>query len=131
MSRLKLFLGDETAHALRVTSDPLSDESAPKNIFGGQVTQASPADRDSVTAVQSPAILNYQSYADRWRKYRNSPLNRARTLRCNNRCPHCSHGLIEPLELADGVQSRNSQPIPGTATLVGFHCLSCHWEWPA
>ena len=119
MSRLKLFLGEETSHAPRVTSVPFPDNSSLS------------ACHDSVTTAEFPALLDYESHADRWRKYRNSPLDRARSLRHNDRCPHCRHGLVEPLELADGVRSRNHQPIPGTATLVGFHCLACHWEWPA
>lgn len=115
MSRLKLFCGEDTAR------------------------------RNAVFQAEDPAIFNYQAYADRWRKYRNDPLDacgslhpsrndpldRARSLRSNDRCPHCSRALVQPLELDDAVRSRNNLPIPGTATLVGFHCESCHWEWPA
>jgi hypothetical protein len=115
MSRLKVFCGEETAR------------------------------RNSVSLADDPPIFNYESYADRWRKYRNDPLDargslrrfgndpldRARSLRCNDRCPHCSRSLVKPLELDDAVRSRNNLPIPGTATLVGFHCEGCHWEWPA
>jgi hypothetical protein len=115
MSRLKLFCGDETALDAYAASHP----------------SRAAAGRNAVCQAEAPAIFDYQSYSDRWRKYRNDPLDRARTLRSNDRCPHCSRGLVKPLELADAVRSRNNLPIPGTATLVGFHCESCHWEWPA
>lgn len=58
-------------------------------------------------------------------------LRRARLLRENSRCPHCGHPVVEPLELEDALYSRGNLPIPGTATLVGFHCEACHAEWPA
>jgi len=101
MSRLKLYFGDETAR------------------------------RTAVCQADDPPILNYKSHAGRWQRFRNDPLDRARTLRRNDRCPHCCRALVKPLELADALRSRNNLPIPGTATLVGFHCESCHWEWPA
>jgi len=87
--------------------------------------------RPAIPSADEPRILNYESYATRWRRYRNTPVNRARSLRTNDRCPKCSRGVVEPLELADGLRSRNNLPVPGTATLVGFHCLHCDWEWPA
>ena len=101
MSRLKLFRGEETAR------------------------------RSAVSAPEDPPIFNYEFYAERWRRFRNDPVERARSLRTNDCCPQCTRGLVEPLELADGLRSRNNLAIPGTATLVGFHCLKCHWEWPA
>ena len=110
-------------------------------LFSGEATVR----RCAVGQTEDPPIFNSQTYADRWRKYRNdpqnacgswhpagnAPLDRARSLRSNDRCPHCSRSLVKPLELDDAVRSRNNLPIPGTATLVGFHCDSCHWEWPA
>lgn len=59
------------------------------------------------------------------------PAHRARLIRDNNQCPNCMHHDIEPLELEDGVISpRNRLQIPGTATIVGFHCHDCGTEWP-
>lgn len=59
------------------------------------------------------------------------PAHRARLIRSNSCCPHCSLHDIEPLELEDAVISPKSRlPIPGTATIVGFHCHSCGTEWP-
>lgn len=59
------------------------------------------------------------------------PVDRARLIHQNNTCPECGHQDVEPLELADSVVSTRSRlPIPGTATLVGFHCNDCGTEWP-
>lgn len=79
-----------------------------------------------------PAVLSFKSYALRRKPGRiRSVLERARALHQNRQCPHCEHPTVEPLELEDGIRNRNNLPIPGTATLVGFHCLGCHAEWPA
>lgn len=60
-----------------------------------------------------------------------APVDRARIIRDNAICPECSALDIEPLELTDAVISPKSRlPIPGTATIVGFHCNSCTMEWP-
>lgn len=58
-------------------------------------------------------------------------LNRARLLFDNRTCAYCGKATVEPLELDDAMISRrNHKPIPGTATIVGFHCHSCGQEWP-
>jgi hypothetical protein len=102
MSRLKVYYGDDASFPAAV---------------------AAPAD---------PVIYNYQSYAGRiGNSLLSEPTLRARALRTNDTCPHCRRSLVEPLELDDGMRTRNNLPIPGTATLVGFHCLNCHREWPA
>ena len=59
------------------------------------------------------------------------PVDRARILKENSECPECQKHDIEPLELQDAVISPKSRlPIPGTATIVGFHCNDCSTEWP-
>ena len=59
------------------------------------------------------------------------PVDRARILHENSCCPECERSDVEPLELADSLLSpKNRQPIPGTATIVGFHCNCCGYEWP-
>ncbi|MDA0834974.1 MAG: hypothetical protein O2955_12900 [Planctomycetota bacterium] len=63
--------------------------------------------------------------------HRLTPLLRARALHTNRVCPYCRHAAVEPIELNDGTLNRQRQPIPGTATLVGFHCQDCNAEWPA
>ena len=60
-----------------------------------------------------------------------APVDRAKLISRNSECPECGHHDIEPLELADAVVSpRNRMPVPGTATIVGFHCNDCGSEWP-
>ncbi|MFN9721539.1 MAG: hypothetical protein ACK58L_22810 [Planctomycetota bacterium] len=59
------------------------------------------------------------------------PVDRARLIHDNSECPDCHRHDIEPLELADSMISpKNRLPIPGTATIVGFHCNGCGCEWP-
>lgn len=59
------------------------------------------------------------------------PVDRARLIRNNNCCPNCARHDIEVLELEDAVVSARSRlPIPGTSTIVGFHCNDCGTEWP-
>lgn len=59
-------------------------------------------------------------------------VSRARVMYQNQSCPFCQHVTVEPIELGDAMISRrNHRPIPGTATVVGFHCHSCGSEWPA
>ncbi|MCA9066782.1 MAG: hypothetical protein KDA96_27130 [Planctomycetaceae bacterium] len=58
-------------------------------------------------------------------------LDRARILHNNRQCPECGACDVEPLELADSlINPHNRLPVPGTATLVGFHCNQCQLEWP-
>lgn len=59
------------------------------------------------------------------------PARRAQLIRSNSTCPNCAQHDIEPLELEDAVISPKSRlPVPGTATIVGFHCHDCGAEWP-
>lgn len=59
------------------------------------------------------------------------PADRAKILHDNAACPECSRHDIAPLELQDAAISPKSRlPIPGTATIVGFHCNDCGTEWP-
>lgn len=59
-----------------------------------------------------------------------TPLTRAKALHKNRRCCYCGHGTVDPVTLSDGLRDASGQYIPGTATLVGFHCTCCHAEWP-
>jgi len=56
---------------------------------------------------------------------------RARLIHTNRTCHHCRRTTVVPLEMQDAFLNRNLMPIPGTATLVGFHCCSCGSEWDA
>lgn len=58
-------------------------------------------------------------------------VDRARVIRNNSTCPSCEGHCIELLELDDALISPKSRlPVPGTATIVGFHCSDCGAEWP-
>ncbi len=58
-------------------------------------------------------------------------VDRAKLIHRNSECPECHKHDIEPLELDDALMSsRTRLPIPGTATIIGFHCNDCGSEWP-
>ena len=60
-----------------------------------------------------------------------APIDRARILHENTTCPECEKTDVAPIELQDALISpKNRLPIPGTATIVGFHCNDCGTEWP-
>ena len=60
-----------------------------------------------------------------------TPVDRARVIHENSSCPECSKTDVSPVELQDATISPKSRlPIPGTATIVGFHCNACGTEWP-
>jgi len=89
------------------------------------------SDLECVTTDDEPVILSLKSYRQLVDDGKlNHVVERARRLYHNNRCPHCSHPMVEPIELDDAIMNRNRMPIPGTATLVGFHCQGCNHEWP-
>ncbi len=100
-------------------------------------------DEASAEPVQSSAdtevdreILPFDRHRTRIISGRISPrrlrvLNRARLLFENRKCAFCEKATVEPLELDDAVISRkNGKAIPGTASIVGFHCHTCGKEWP-
>jgi hypothetical protein len=90
------------------------------------------SDLECVTATDEPVILSLKSYRQLVDDGKmNHVVERARTIRRNGRCPHCNHPVVEPIELDDAILNRNRMPIPGTATLVGFHCHGCEREWPS
>ena len=82
---------------------------------------------------EEPVVYQFADYANsglRFKGHRElNVLDRARTLHINRICPQCGDADVEPLELNDAIINRNNLPIPGTATLVGFHCNDCHIEW--
>ena len=59
------------------------------------------------------------------------PVDRARILHLNRRCPYCKHPIVEPIELANGRRNAGHSCVPGTASLVGFQCSGCYQQWPA
>ena len=77
-----------------------------------------------------PPILSFQRHASRLRNRSSLQIvARARAMYENRRCPECTHPVVRPVELEDAAMNRSRLPIPGTATLVGFHCERCSAEW--
>ena len=58
------------------------------------------------------------------------PLTRAKALHANRVCKSCGAAGVEPVLLGDGVTDAAGDPVPGSGTLVGFHCVRCEREWP-
>ncbi|HEX6984855.1 MAG TPA: hypothetical protein VF170_05735 [Planctomycetaceae bacterium] len=79
-----------------------------------------------------PDVIPFAAFASagRNRLAAREPLSRAKALHENRRCRTCGHGSVDPVTLNDGLRDGSGQYIPGTATLVGFHCRRCHAEWP-
>ena len=58
-------------------------------------------------------------------------LHRSRLLHQHRRCHECGRPTVQPVEKNDGVLGKNRLPVPGTSTVVGFHCDYCQSEWSA
>ena len=57
-------------------------------------------------------------------------VTRARILYANRKCHQCGYPVVEPIELEDSMTNLSGLSIPGTSTLIGFHCCGCQNEWP-
>ncbi len=85
---------------------------------------------DNGSSNSEPVILSFPgTKTTPPRNIFSNAVKRAEVIYNNRCCPSCKHPMVEPLELDDGINNRNGVPIPGTCTLVGFHCLECHSEW--
>lgn len=58
-------------------------------------------------------------------------VQRSRLLHMHRRCHECGRPTVHPVERNDAVLGKNRLPIPGTSTVVGFHCDYCQSEWSA
>ncbi len=58
-------------------------------------------------------------------------LQRSQRIAQNRKCPNCDSRSINTIELNDGLKDWCHYTVPGTASLVGFHCDVCATEWPA
>ncbi|MES2793548.1 MAG: hypothetical protein V4719_28300 [Planctomycetota bacterium] len=58
-------------------------------------------------------------------------VQRSRLLHMHRRCQECGRPTVHPMERNDAVLGKNRLPIPGTSTVVGFHCDYCQSEWSA
>jgi hypothetical protein len=82
-----------------------------------------------VTAQDRPDVLSLARFVDR-QAASDAPLSRAKALHANRSCRFCGHSAVNPVTLNDGLRDGSGQYIPGSATLVGFHCEGCLAEWP-
>ena len=93
-----------------------------------------PDETDSAEIVKDePRILPFptlQKVAD-FESRRMDVVTRARILFANRKCRDCGYPVVEPIELQDSMTNLSGLAIPGTATLIGFHCCGCQNEWPA
>lgn len=80
-------------------------------------------------AEDEPAIMQFRLPAPQTSLSKMDIITRARLLFENRTCPECHYPVVTPVELNDAQFNRNGLPIPGTATLVGFHCQGCRAEW--
>ena len=84
------------------------------------------------TETETPAVLSFAAFVTRRSNRRDAaPLSRAKALHANRTCRFCSHPVVEPVVLNDGLRDGSGEFVPGSATLVGFHCENCDAEWPA
>lgn len=89
------------------------------------------SNRHPATTLRGPHYFTGNFGSDRAAASTLNVVDRARTLYANRCCPTCTYPIVEPVELDDAMVNRNGQPIPGTATLIGFRCDACDSEWPA
>lgn len=111
-TRLRVFAPDETeAVSFRITS------AGPGATGSSEEPHILPFDNSRRTTIFSGRLI--------------PALERARILHHNSECPDCGKPNVQPLELNDAIISPRSRlPVPGTATLIGFHCEDCGCEWP-
>jgi hypothetical protein len=74
-------------------------------------------------------VISLARFVDREAASR-SPLSRAKALHANRCCRFCGSSRVDPVTLNDGLRDGSGQYVPGSATLVGFHCEECREEWP-
>ena len=84
---------------------------------------------DDALVGDEPVVLSFAEHAARARTI---PMGSARRAFVHDAddCPYCDDEAIIPLEIGHSRRA-NGYPIPGTGTLVGYHCDGCHAEWPA
>lgn len=58
-------------------------------------------------------------------------LERARTLHANRLCVDCGRAAVVPVDAEPSVAFRDSTAVPGSGTLIGFHCDCCGHQWQA
>jgi hypothetical protein len=56
-------------------------------------------------------------------------LARARIIHENRCCEECGRASVVPVDAEPALAYRDSMPIPGSGTLLGFACECCGHEW--
>jgi len=127
---------------LRLFNPDFESDSRVDVVDGGQrpqlrvVPQLPEMDVESLDSVPSEDSADVISFATARRALvlsgRFTPtLQRARLIHANSECAGCGGHDVEPVELDDATVSwRNGDVVPGTATIIGFHCNDCGSEWP-
>ncbi len=127
---------------LRLFNPDMESDSRVDVVDGGQrpqlrvVPQLPEMDVESLDSVPSEDSADVISFATARRALvlsgRFTPtLQRARLIHANSECTGCGGHDVEPVELDDATLSwRNGDVVPGTATIIGFHCNDCGSEWP-
>ncbi len=87
------------------------------------------SDESVATLAAEPVILQFRVDGPHMGGPSMNMIERARVLFQNRSCKSCGYPVVTPIELNDAQLNRNQRPIPGTATLVGFHCHGCDAEW--
>lgn len=125
MSHLSVYWPDET-ESHRLFDEP--QDIIPISRYRSGVNLYSPdgpsEDEDS------PTVSFFQpthSYAPTRESH--DVISRARLLFANRQCRDCGYPVVEPIELDDALVNRSGLAVPGTATIVGFHCCGCDAEW--
>jgi len=127
---------------LRLFNPDMESDSRVDLVDGGQrpqlrvVPQLPEMDVESADSVHAEDSADVISFATARRALvlsgRFTPtLQRARLIHANSECTGCGGHDVEPVELDDATLSwRNGDVVPGTATIIGFHCNDCGSEWP-
>ena len=115
------------------TSDSSDTTDAPSRSSDSRPAPAAYADGE-------PAILPFPT----WKSHRPgldqpggiaatdvSPAERAKIIHRNRLCRSCQRAFVSLILADDGRRDGTGNFVAGTQTLFGFHCDSCHAEWPA
>lgn len=84
------------------------------------------------SSAERPGVIPFAALVTRRNRVAvaNAALDRAKALHSNRNCKSCGCQGVEPVTLNDGLRDGSGQYVPGSATLVGFHCTRCRSEWP-
>ncbi|MBL4885985.1 MAG: hypothetical protein JKY95_15810 [Planctomycetaceae bacterium] len=84
----------------------------------------------SFVAQEAPSTIPFpRIHKSRTQDTQNPVVDRARMMHANRCCPECGSVAVNPLELNDALLNASSRFIPGTATVVAFHCNGCYHQW--